>query len=133
MNSFFSSCLIYCIIKDNPNASLRALRQAHTGQKRFLHGFALYNFFFSNVLSATNDKNVLHSLLTESQIKKTPFEHSKDVSSYLFSFLSLIFTSLHYLSCDVYQRVTKHLNQRTMCRIMFYSHHLDLYQAIHCL
>ena len=50
--------LIYCIIKDKPNASFLAFLQAQTGQNRFLQELALYNFCFSKVLSATKDRTL---------------------------------------------------------------------------
>src|SRR5699024_12479729 len=51
------------------SAFLRAFRQAQTGQNRFLQLFAPCNFLCSNVLSATNNINVLHSLIFNNVVR----------------------------------------------------------------
>src|SRR5699024_2232722 len=70
-NSLFSSSLKYCINTLIFNAFLRDFFQAHIGQKRLSQLFERCNLVFSIVLSATINKNVLHSLMRSNDLSLT--------------------------------------------------------------
>src|SRR5699024_6633128 len=70
-NSLLSSSLKYCIKTPIFNAFLRDFFQAHIGQKRCSQLFDRYNLVFSIVLSATINKNVLHSLIRSNVLSLT--------------------------------------------------------------
>src|SRR5699024_864144 len=69
--SFLSSSLKYCINTLIFNAFLRDFFQAQIGQNRLSQLFERCNFVFSIVLSATINKNVLHSLMRSNDLSLT--------------------------------------------------------------